>query len=626
MVNILDEVMKHLPKDKVSDAGFEGANIVLYTKDKDFFMDNAGLVRKVVNEIKKRIELRPDPEITLPQEEAEKIIKNIIPEEAGVCNIIFDENRSRVIIEAEKPGLAIGKQGALLREIRMATLWVPLIRRTAPIRSELIENIRMVLYQNSESRRKFLDRVGHRIYDGWIRDKRKEWIRLSVLGGGRQVGRACYLLQTPESRVLLDCGMDISADDTDQYPHFECPEFKIDELDAILITHPSLEHCAMVPFLFKMGYRGPVYCTAPTRDLMSLMLLDVIKIARTEGKDPIFQVEDVKEMVKHTICLEYEEVTDVTPDVRLTFYNSGHAIGSSMCHMHIGNGLHNMLYTGNLKAAHSLMLDGAHAEFPRLESMLIESTYGGRDNVLPPPREVDEMIKDSIVDAVKRGGKVLIPTHGFGKAQELMLLVEQLVRKGKIEQVPVYLDGLVWDLTAIHTAYPEYLNNQTRKLIFHKESNPFLSDMFKRISGKKERKDVMDSNGACIIIATDGMLQGGPSLEYFRELAMDEKNLLMLSCYQQEGTLGREIHDGERQLQVRKQIIEMKMDVFPVDITNHSDRRQLMNYMHRINPKPKKVVIVHGENARCLDYASSVHKQSRTETLAPRNMESIRLK
>src|SRR3990167_4956315 len=129
MGDIIKEILKDLPDNKISEANFEAANIVLYTKDKDFFLNNNGLIKRVVDSIKKRVELRPDPSITMDMEKAEKEIKKLIPEEAGIDNIIFDPQRSRVIIETEKPGLAIGKQGEILREIRAKTLWVPLIRR-----------------------------------------------------------------------------------------------------------------------------------------------------------------------------------------------------------------------------------------------------------------------------------------------------------------------------------------------------------------------------------------------------------------------------------------------------------------------------------------------------------------
>jgi len=629
MVDIIKEVLSHLPEKKISEAAFEGANIVLYTKDKDFFLNNNGSIKQIVNEIKKRVELRPDPSITMNIEKAEKEIKGIITKEAGVSNIIFDSQRSRVIIEAEKPGLAIGKQGSILRDIRTKTLWIPLIRRTPAIRSKLIENIRAVLYKHSDYRRKFLDKTGHRIYDGWIREKKQEWVRISFLGGGRQVGRSCLFLQTPESRILLDCGVNVASEE-EAYPLLEAPEFDIKELDAVIVSHSHLDHSGFIPYLFKYGFRGPVYCTAPTRDVMSLLLLDYVKIMRSEGKEPIFTSDDIKEMVKHTITLNYEEVTDVTPDVRITLYNAGHILGSSMVHLHIANGLYNILYTGDLKFARTHLLEAAVTTFPRLETLIIESTYGGRENVLPPQREEDQLLKNIIIETIKRKGKILMPVLGSGRAQEVIIMIANMVKNNELKPIPVYIDGMVWDVTAIHTAYPEFLNNQVRKQIFHKDENPFLSEIFKRVGSQKERKQLIEEKGPCIILATSGMLVGGPSIEYLKNLADNPKNSLVFTCYQGEGSLGKRIQMGEREIIFKKgmkqEVTPIKMEVHKIEITAHSDRRQLMNFAYKCNPRPKKVIVNHGESSRCLDLASSIHQHNRVETTCPRNLEAIRLK
>ncbi|MBI2142531.1 beta-CASP ribonuclease aCPSF1 [Candidatus Woesearchaeota archaeon] len=631
MSKIIKEILKSIPEEKISDAVFEGANIVLYTKDKGFFLDNEGLIKRIVDDIKKRVELRPDPEIAMPAEEAEELIRKIVPEKAGVSNIIFDTHRSQVVIETEKPGLAIGKQGTILRDIRNSTFWVPLVRRTPAIRSKLIENIRSVLYQNSEYRRKFLNTTGHRIYDGWIREKKNEWIRLSFLGSGRQVGRSCLFLQTPESRVLLDCGVDVASTEG-SYPYLEAPEFDINELDAVIITHSHVDHCGFVPYLYKYGFRGPTYCTAPTRDVSALLLLDYIKIMRSEGKEEIFSTEDVKEMVKHTITLEYEEVTDVTPDVRATLYDAGHVLGSSMIHLHIGNGLHNLLYTGDMKYGRTMLLDPAAVQFPRLETLIIESTYGGKENTGPERAESDEQLGLIIKDTVARGGKVLIPTLGVGRSQEVMLIIEHLVRTGFIDKIPVFIDGLVWDVTAIYTAYPEFLNNNIRKLIFHKDQNPFLSEIFKEVASQKERMQIIEESGSCVILATSGMLTGGPSVEYLRHLADNPKNSLVFVNYQGEGSLGRRIQRGEREVAFgnganTQEMLQIKMEIHSVEgFSAHSNRKQLINFLYKCTPKPKKVIINHGEASRCLDLASAIHKISRVETVAPRNLETVRIK
>ncbi len=630
MAEIIQEILKFLPADKISDAAFEGANIVLYTKDSNFFLNNEGIIKKVVDEFKKRVELRPDPSINVSEEKSEKEIRAILPAEAGVGNIIFDNQRSIVVIEADKPGLAIGKQGELLRTIREKTLWVPFVRRMPAIRSILIENIRAVLYQNSDYRRKFLDKVGHRIYDGWMREKKNEWVRITYLGGARQVGRSCILLQTPESRILMDCGINVAATGSDAYPILDAPEFNINDLDAIIVSHAHIDHSGFVPYLFKYGYRGPVYCTAPTRDVMSLLMLDTVKIMKSENRDLLYDVDDIKEMVKHTICLDFGEVTDITPDVRLTLYNSGHIIGAAMVHLHVGNGLHNLLYTADLKFGRTMLLDPAHTIFPRLETLMIESTYGGKTNILPPQKEQDDILKNSIKETVKRGGKVLMPVLGSGRAQDVMVMIEEMVRTNELDKIPIYVDGLVWDITAIHTAYPEFLNQNIRKLIFHKDQNPFLSEIFKHIGSQKERLQIIEETGPCVILATSGMLVGGPSVEYLKLLGDNPKNMLIFSCFAPEGSLANRILKGEREIIFKTgnktEVLTIKLDLFKLEITDHSDRKQLMNFIFKCIPRPKKVILNHGENSRILDLASSIHKQGRIETAAPRNLESIRLR
>jgi uncharacterized protein len=629
MDEILKEILSDIPTGKISDAVFEGANIVLYTKDKNFFLKNEGLIREIVNKIKKRVELRPDPSITHDRELAEKEIRQIVPEEAQIDQILFDPQRSLVIIESEKPGVAIGKQGENLKAIREKTMWVPVVRRTPAIRSQIIENIRAVLYQNSDYRRKFLHKVGQRIYNGWLRSKKEEWIRVTYLGSARQVGRSCLFLQTPESRILMDVGIDV-ADEANAYPLLEAPEFKIEELDAVIISHSHLDHCGFLPYLFKFGFKGPVYCTAPTRDVMSLQLLDFVKIMKNEGKEPLFTSEEIKEMVKHTITLDFEEVTDITPDIRITFYNAGHILGSAMVHIHVGNGLHNILYTADMKYGKSVMLSPAHTQFPRLETLMIESTYGGKENIQPSKNEAYDFFRDVLVNTFERKGKVLIPVLGSGRAQDIMIMIEELVRTKQVPKINVYIDGILWDITAIHTAYPEYLNAVIRKQIFHKDNNPFLSDIFKRVGSGEERKQVIEETGSCVVLATSGMLIGGPSVEYLKALADNAHNTLMFSSYQGEGSLGRRIQNGEREIIFRighkQEVTKINMEVVKLEISDHSDRKELMTFVGHCVPKPKKILISHGENSRALDLASSLHKQYRVETTVPRNLDAIRLK
>jgi len=628
MSDILKDIQKELPK-VISSATFEGANIVLYTDDLGFFKDNEGKIKDLVNQFKKRIELRADEKLLKPQEETEKIIKEIVPEDAGLTEILFDSQRSILVIEAKRPGLVIGKSGLILKEIKDKSFWVPQIQRSPAIKSKITENIRAVLYQNNNTRKKFLNSVGKRIYKEWNPEKVEEWIRVTFLGGGRQVGRSCILIQTPQTKVLLDCGINVAARGKEKFPYLDVSEFKINELDAIILSHAHLDHSGLIPYLFKMGYRGPLYMTAPTRDIAALLALDFIGVAYKQAAAPLFSSTDVKEMVKHTICLGYNEVTDIAPDMRITFYNSGHALGSAIMHMNIGNGAHNLIYTGDFKFAKTRLLDRAIANFPRLETMIIEATYGGKNNVLPPRKDSEELMIKEIKEAIDRKGKVLIPELGLGRAQETMLILEEAMRNNKLPKVPIYIDGMIWDINGIHTAYPDFLNSQIRREIFQ-DNNPFISDIFKRVGSSSERKEVIEG-GPCVVLATSGMLVGGASVEYFRHFSSNKKNKMCFVCYQGSGSLGRQIQDGVKQVQMsvdgKDEIIDVNMDIITIDgLTAHAGRNELLEFANRTQPRANKIIINHGEQSRCLDLATSIYKLHHIETNVPRNLETLRLR
>ena len=365
MTRILDEILKNLPeKAKISDASFEGANIVLYTKNKDFFFDDQSTIREIVNNIKKRIELRPDPSLCMDMEKAKIIIEKIVPAESLTSNVIFDPQRSRVIIESEKPGLAIGKQGEILKEIKKQTLWVPTVRRTPAIRSKIIDNIRQVLYEESEYRKKFLNKVGHRIYDGWIREKKHEWVRLSYLGAGREVGRSCLFLQTPESRILLDCGLNPAATSEDQqYPYLDAPEFKIDDLDAVIISHSHLDHCGLVPFLYKMGYKGPCYMSVDYKE--PILIKEDGKIKKIKIGEFIDKTIDIEEDKERYPLYEYTASTPNTNIEAIAFSNSDYKLGFKKIKKVIRHKIckGDKLYKITVKTNRNITVTGSHSVF-----------------------------------------------------------------------------------------------------------------------------------------------------------------------------------------------------------------------------------------------------------------------
>lgn len=605
---------------------FEGPLLVIYVENPQEFAGSGDIVKKLAKDLRKRIIIRPDPKSLRPPEEAKEIIKKIVPEDAQITNFFFDEENGEVIIEAEKPGVVIGKQGATLREIMKAVGWSPKVIRTPPIKSKTIENIRQFLLTSREDRKEILRRIGERIHRGTIYEEK--WVRVTFLGGSREVGRSCYLLQTPESKILIDCGVNVS--NIQQSPYLYVPEVQpLDSIDAVVITHAHLDHCGLVPILYKYGYRGPIYLTPPTRDLMVLLQLDFIEVAAREGTPTPYDSSYIREALKHTIPLDYGVVTDISPDVRLTFYNAGHILGSAIAHFHIGEGHYNIAFTGDFKFERTRLFDRAETNFPRLEAIVMEATYGGSNDFQPTRREAEERLIAIINETLKRGGKVLIPTFAVGRSQEVMIALEEAIRNKKIEQVPVYLDGMIYEATAIHTAYPEYLNTNLRDLIFHHGINPFISENFVKVDSVSKRQEAIEEKSPSIILATSGMLNGGPVMEYFKALAPDEKNTLIFVGYQAEGTLGRRIQKGWREVPVpsggKREVVQVNMSVETVDgFSGHSDRKQLMNYVRALSSKPEKVLTVHGDEGKCIDLASSIYKTYRIETRAPMNLETVR--
>jgi len=631
---IFEEAREHVRKIvpshiNITSIDFEGPIVVIYTKDLEAFASNNDIVRQLAQGLRKRVAIRPDPSMLADPDVVEKRIREIIPEEAQITDIYFEPETGEVTIEAMAPGIVIGKQGAVLNEIKKEVGWAPKVVRAPPIPSKTVSDIRNYLRHPKvqAERKEFLKKVGRKLARPRIEGE--GWIRMTALGGYREVGRSATLLSTRESKVLIDCGIDASDS---AKPYFDAPEIQpLDRLDAVVITHSHIDHCGILPSLFKYGYDGPVYCTAPTRDMMSLLLLDSLKVSAGENRKVPFDSDDVRNVVKHCIPLKYGETTDIAPDVRLTFQNAGHILGSSVCHFHIGDGLYNIAFTGDMKFEKTWLFNATTNKFPRLETLVIESTYGGYHDIQPSRTDAANTLKSIIERTFSNKGKVLIPVFAVGRSQEVMLVIEELMRTGKIDKAPVYLDGMIFEATAIHTAYPEYLNSQLRTQIFQMGQNPFLSEIFKRVETSDMREKICSDTESCVVLATGGMMNGGPVLEYIKTWGDNPLNSLVFVGYQAEGTIGRKIQKGVTELPMNdkgKQIIvNYRMNTETADgFSGHSDRRQLINYIATLEPKPERIIICHGEEHKCTDLASAIYKKFNIETRAPMNLETIRVK
>lgn len=631
ILNEAREVVKSIVPSNVeiSHIDLEGPIVCIYTKSLDAFAEDNDIVRQLAQGLRRRVAIRPDPSLLADPKKAEEDIRTIIPPEANITSIFFEDNTGEVTIEAVAPGLVIGKHGSLLNEIKKKIGWAPKVVRSPPIPSKTVGEIREYLRTINDERKDFLKKVGRKL----CKDKLAgdSWVRCTSLGGYREVGRSATLIMTRESKILVDCGVEVSGENGIS-PFLSAPELMpLESLDAVVITHAHLDHSGLVPALFKYGYACPVYCTMPTRDMMSLLQLDYIKVAFGEAKKSPYESSHIRDMIKHCIPLKYGETTDITSDIRLTLQNAGHILGSAIAHFHVGDGLYNVAVTGDIKYERTWLFNPAVNKFPRLETLIIEATYGGYHDTQPSRQDAAEQLREMVGRTIARKGKVLIPVFAVGRSQEVMLVLEEMIRMGHMPKTPIYLDGMIWEATAIHTAYPEYLNSQLRTQIFQMGENPFLSEVFKRVDSSEMRERVCSDPDPCIVLATSGMMNGGPVMEYFKSWAPEERNSLIFVGYQAEGTLGKKIQRGWKDITWAERgnhiQLSVKLNIETCDgFSGHSDRMQLLNYIENTDPRPERIIVCHGEESKCLDLASSVYKKFGIETRAPMNLETIRVK
>ena len=629
-LEISQYILQKVPREaEVTRIEYEGPMLAVYTKKPEILVDQSSIVAEIVGVIRKRIVIRPDPSVRIPEVEAEKIARELIPAEAEITDINFDPSLGEIIIETKKPGLVIGRNGAVLQEIIKKTKWRPSVLRSPPIKSKIVTHMRHYLHSESKERERILRTVGERIFRPKTYDVGD--LRMTVLGGAQEVGRSAFLIKTRESSVLLDCGINPGSNRPfESFPRFDSPEFQIDSLDAVVISHAHLDHCGLTPFLFKYGYDGPVYCTAPTSNLMTMLQLDYLDVASKQGVTPFYDGKDVRECVLHTIPLRYGVVTDIAPDIRLTLHNSGHILGGAMVHLHIGEGLHNIVYTSDYKFARTMLLEAAATEFPRIETVITESTYGGTEDFMPSRVEAEEGMTKVINQTLERKGKVLIPVPAVGRAQEIMLIIDGYMKRGLMKEAPVFIEGMISEATAIHTAFPEYLGREVRHSILHEEVNPFQSDYFTIVEHPSVRSSIIEGE-PCIVLATSGMLEGGPVIEYFKSWANDDKNTIIFVSYQIEGTMGKRVQKGVGEVTMmdnegKMAALSVKMQVESIEgFSGHSDRRQLVNYLTHLTPKPERIFVVHGEKQKTINFANFMDTKVGINTVVPAILETYRL-
>jgi KH/beta-lactamase-domain protein len=657
---IAKTVLNSLPQEsQVTMAKFEGPNIALYTKNPKFSLTELAFHLSTLSKnLKKRFVIRTDPSIRLSEDKTRSVVGNLLPKDVLVSAVFCDDALGEVILEVNKPEII---DGNMVIEIAQSTGWIAHMRRSPHIPSISISTIHSTLKTSAKERITFLDELGNRIFrsplilgnsadnvsfnrtnqnqqsilaessprtQSWLANK--EEVTLYCLGGVKQVGRSCFIVVTRESKIMLDCGINPGeTSGLNAYPRLDWFDFDLDDLDAVVISHAHIDHQGFLPTLFKFGYKGPIYCTEPTLPLMNLLQMDSVKISKSNGTFLSYESRDVNEVIKHCITLPYGKPTDISPDITISLNNAGHIMGSATVHLNI-SGAHNILYSGDYKYAKTQLLDSALSVYPRVETLITESTYGNTTDIMPDQASVYRNFTESINKTLIEGGKVLIPVPAVGRAQEIMLIIDKEMREGHLIECPIYIEGMISEASAIHMSYAHYLGYEVRKSV-SQGINPFQSEYFTVINGHGKRDEVFHDENAAIIMATSGMLEGGPSVEYFKEIAPSPINKILFVSYQINGTLGRRVLDGTMN-EVSMLDKNGKLKVVPVrchtqkmdGFSGHSDFNQIMSFVAKI--RPKRVLVNHGERSKSENVATAIYSRLKIRSGVPDNREILRLR
>ena len=669
--SLYNSLTKLLPKEAlITAARFEGPKIALYTKNPKFALTELTLhLSGLSKTMKKRFVIRTDSNIRISEDLTRATVLKLIPKGVLLSAVFCDDATGEVILELNSPEAITP---SLIIEIATITGWLARTRLSPHIPSTSIKTIHSTLKGSARERSSFFQDLGRRIFRTPLvvgthsyleniksksnldlnRDNTDEKLRSSdvnprfdkssssasgrtevliyCLGGVRQVGRSCFVVVTPETKVMLDCGINPGeALGIDAFPRIDWFPFSLNELDAVILSHAHIDHQGFLPALYRYGYKGPVYCTEPTLPLMTLLQMDSVKIAKANGSYLPYESRDVYEVRKYCIPLPYGKPTDISPDITITLNNAGHIMGSATVHLNI-SGAHNILYSGDYKYARTQLLDTALSVYPRVETLITESTYGNSIDVMPDQTNVYDNFTKSINQTLLQGGKVLIPVPAVGRAQEMMLVLDKEMRERNLVECPIYIEGMISEASAIHMSYAHYLGFNVRKSV-SSGVNPFQSEYFTLINGPGKRDEILEDRSPSIIMATSGMLEGGPSVEYFKSIAPVRGNKIIFVSYQINGTLGRRVIDGvmneigmmDKNGKVK--VVPMNCDTQRVDgFSGHSDYNQIMNFVYRV--KPKRVIVNHGEKSKSENVASSIHNRYHMRTSVPDNREVIKLR
>lgn len=460
-------------------------------------------------------------------------------------------------------------------------------------------------------------------------------VTVKFLGAAGTVTGSRYLLDIGDFEFLVDCGLfqgrkELRRRNWDKFPMLPT------NMEAIVLTHAHMDHIGYLPKLVKDGFSGPIYCTAVTAELAKILLLDSGKLQEEEAEyarkkgysihenpQPLYTVEDAEAVFPLFVPQNFKKPFSIHPSVQVTYYYSGHILGAAIAKIVIkgDSQTKKLVFSGDLGRYHDPILYPPTL-IPEADVIWIESTYG--DRIAPTIKPEDELAK-AINDVFDREGLVIIPAFAVGRTQLVMYYLYQLLKKGKIPSVPIYLDSPM--AINVSDLYRDF--DQDHKLIAvlnEKDQHPFQHSQLHYFRKQEQSRTLNDLKGKAIIISASGMATGGRVLHHLFHHLPNEKNGVVFVGYQAEGTRGSRLVNGETLVRIYGQDVPVKAKIYSVEgLSAHADQTELMEWAEGFNEKPKLAFIVHGEEKSSSVLAQKLKDELGWNTIIPNYLESFML-
>jgi len=459
-------------------------------------------------------------------------------------------------------------------------------------------------------------------------------MKITFYGGTETTTGSMHLLEVEQSKILLDCGM-FQGSRKKAYELNKNFPFDPATLETVLLSHAHIDHCGNLPNLHEQGYEEKIFCTHATRDLASVMLKDAAYIQMKDseflhkhGKDafgPLYDIMAAEKTIWHFASVNYHQKFRIHPSVKVEFFDAGHILGAALTKLSVAVDGKNVevVYAVDLGRKNLPILRDPES-VGSADYLIIESTYGGRFHT--DITKAASLLEDVINRTIKRGGKIIVPAFSLERTQELVYVIRELKKDKRIPNLPVYVDSpLAVNVTDIFRLHPECFDFETNQLL-EQDEDPFGSAECTYVRSVEASKRLNSQPGPLIILSASGMCEAGRILHHLANNCSDPRNTILIVGYQAEGTLGRRMVDGAKEIKVLGDIYKLNAEVLELDtFSAHADETDLVEYVAGLNPKPKMTFLVHGEPEARMAFQKALKEKTGIDGVMPRYGQSFEL-